>query len=126
MPSRESRYHESPRRRTWAKIALAFAARAWFTTATTCSWLLRPVLNVSTQKPRYCADWARASGTRATAAASDKAAHMRICMEPPGESRGWRLKEMTVGGSLTRAAADLRSAAKPRRPGLDPARGTGS
>ena len=72
-PSRESRYHESPRRRTCAKIAFAWATRACSTTATTCAWLLSPVLNVSTQNPRYCAGSAAAETAQA-AAASDKAA----------------------------------------------------
>src|SRR5262245_36326877 len=58
--SRELRYQESPRRRTCAKIALALAALALFTTATTSLWVLSVVLKVSTQKARYwltlCAD----------------------------------------------------------------------
>src|SRR5687768_17303942 len=51
--SREFRYQESPRRRTWTKIALALASLALLMTARTWAGVLSVVLKVSTQKPRY-------------------------------------------------------------------------
>jgi hypothetical protein len=70
-PSSESRYQESPRRRTCAKIAFARAAFALSTTATTSAWSLRLVLKVSTQKARY---WPPGGSAASAANAEDSAA----------------------------------------------------